>query len=99
MKKYPKYRVLVVSVIDDAVPGVGDIVCPVQCWPMFGRPWRELTACPITNMSLETRWEGWLGSTNNVDRTAEGAYRVTAIFQHDDARRYVVRLVRVADPA
>lgn len=33
----------------------------------------------LTNMSLEPRVEGWLGSTNGTNRTALGAFRSEAL--------------------
>jgi hypothetical protein len=94
-------------------PKPGDIVCLVECedtmWAAndFHRPgarqhWNYLTADPRTNQSHETRWEGWLGTTNNIAEHAMGAWRVVSIDTYGEGRHgeptYLANLVRAEVP-
>lgn len=87
----------------------GDTACLVE-WRNIGprelRPSRprhghELTPVPRTNMSHTPKWEGWLGSTSGIDRTAHGAWRVEKLTPHEDSDlrdgepEYIAQLVRV----
>lgn len=62
----------------------GDVVCLVECSDQTGARWNTLTAHPRTNQSHEPRWDGWLGTTNNVSEWACGAWRVVSLYPQED---------------
>lgn len=77
------------------IPQPGEIYCLVA-WqnlaPNRGAPRHStrgayLTTDPRTNLSHETRWEGYLGTTNDVHEQALGAYRVVSATPADDIDR------------
>lgn len=78
---HPRRRVreLTVLVVGEAeLPVAGEVVCLVREVGPFGSSPRQFTITrhPRTNQSHEPRWNGWLGTTNDVDRFAEGAYEI-----------------------
>lgn len=89
----------------------GAIVCVVEetdlLWPARTPGARlprstmyTLTTDPRTNQSRESRWEGWLGTTSNIDRWAEGAYEIRWIAESDRGEPwYRVSLRPVPHPA
>ena len=89
---------------------VGDIVCLVRNSNTNADRWtpaREvaywsLEPNPLTNLSREECWDGWLGAFGSHSRHAHGAYRVVSVRPHDSdyaqtsaADWVVVSLVKV----
>lgn len=86
-----KYRTLIVygRAADDFMPPVvgkryvvvetSDLRPVPPGWHRDLRRWKELHDDPRTNLSRDVRAVGWLGTTNNIDRYAEGWHTVLSV--------------------